>query len=117
MVPSARLGAHRETGHWTLELMKQLIRSYQFSILLLGVYLSSGSKYQASAARGMVMRQIMGGVKTVPGDLNMPCLGTCDLTATHPAALQMQHHYQCHYTTSSGIRASIISRSNSVLHW
>ena len=54
-----------------LELMKQLIRSYQFSILLLGVYLSSGSNYQASAARGMVMRQIMGGVKTVPSDLNM----------------------------------------------
>ena len=53
-----------------LELMKQLIRSYQFSILLLGVNLSS-SKYQASAARGMVMRQIMGGVKTVPSDLNM----------------------------------------------
>ena len=47
----------------------QSIRSYQFSILLLGVYLSGGSKYQA--ARGMVMRQIMGGVKTVSSDLNM----------------------------------------------
>ena len=54
-----------------LELMIQFIRSNKFCILVLGVYLSSGSKYQASAARGMVMRQIMGGVKTVSSDLNM----------------------------------------------